>query len=273
MIRYTYQHDSRRGRHWGKYGWTGPADLHSIYGSGEIVQEGPVKTALSGAVLDAIGKAEAEKSTVASIVAGARTVLQKYGALIDQYRGPIPASVVAVRIWIETRGNPNAGPTAQGEKGLLQIWPATATKYGVTNAYDPAQNLRAGLLHWNAELVRMQSKMSGYLTSMGYDFWAISQLYTMIGGGATPYLLGVAGVRPGSEYSDLVTWLKSKGDNLSSYAGHFGTQSAATVARRIVYAGTMTDAAAAIGGVGNGGLLILMGLALAAGFLVKRYWE
>jgi len=224
-------------------------------------------------VIAAINLAEAEKTTKASsVVNGAKTILSKWGNIIDTYRGIIPASVVAVRSQIESSGNPKAGPTSQGEVGLLMLWPSTQSTYGVTDPTDPAQNLRGGLLHWLSQLKSMQSALPGYLTSQNYDYWAITQLYTMIGGGATKAVLKAAKVRPGSEYQDLVAWLKQIGEGLESYRSSFGTQSAASVARRIIYAGNMTNWASTIGGLslGAGGLGTLL-LVVGIGYLIYRW--
>jgi hypothetical protein len=153
------------------------------------------------------------------------------------------------------------------------LWPATAQKYGVTDPYDPAQNIRAGCLHWQEELARMRNKLPILFPSRGYEYMACGQLYTMIGGGATPYLLKTAGVRPGSEYSDLVNWVKAQGEQLEAHRSKFGTQSAASVARRVMYAGFMTDVANEIGGVGKGLTMIGLAVVALAGYFMWKFWK
>ena len=58
-----------------------------------------------------------------------------------------PALVLAV-IGIESAGNPQAVSSA-GATGLMQLIPATAERFGVTDATDPAQNIRGGIAYLN----------------------------------------------------------------------------------------------------------------------------
>jgi soluble lytic murein transglycosylase-like protein len=52
-----------------------------------------------------------------------------------------PALVQAVMV-AESGGDPNA-LSKRGARGLMQLMPATARLYGVSNAFDPEQNIRA----------------------------------------------------------------------------------------------------------------------------------
>lgn len=59
-----------------------------------------------------------------------------------------PALALAV-IAVESAGRPRAVSSA-GATGLMQLIPATAQRFGVTDSTDPAQNIRGGVayLHW-----------------------------------------------------------------------------------------------------------------------------
>jgi murein DD-endopeptidase MepM/ murein hydrolase activator NlpD len=55
----------------------------------------------------------------------------------------LPSSLVAAVVQTESAGNAAAVSPA-GAKGLMQLMDGTAAQYGVTNPFDPAQNLGAG---------------------------------------------------------------------------------------------------------------------------------
>jgi len=62
---------------------------------------------------------------------------QKYG---------IDDSLVKAVIYTESYFNPNA-TSHKGASGLMQLMPATAEKYGVSDLYNPKQNIVAGIKH------------------------------------------------------------------------------------------------------------------------------
>jgi len=61
---------------------------------------------------------------------------------IAKEEGVDPKLVQAV-IWQESRGDPNAVSKA-GARGFMQLMPVTAKEMGVTDVFDPEQNIRAG---------------------------------------------------------------------------------------------------------------------------------
>lgn len=62
-----------------------------------------------------------------------------------QLNGVDPALVRAL-IHAESAFNPDAR-SRKGAQGLMQLMPATASMYGVSNAYDAVQNINAGVQH------------------------------------------------------------------------------------------------------------------------------
>jgi soluble lytic murein transglycosylase-like protein len=67
-------------------------------------------------------------------------------------QGVRPELVRAV-MQVESAFNPRAR-SPKGALGLMQLMPATARQYGVVNAFDPAQNVRAGVTYLRALLDR-----------------------------------------------------------------------------------------------------------------------
>ncbi|MDP5360355.1 MAG: lytic transglycosylase domain-containing protein, partial [Paracoccaceae bacterium] len=56
-----------------------------------------------------------------------------------------PALVLAV-IAVESAGRTQAVSSA-GAEGLMQLMPDTATRFGVTNSMDPAENIKGGVAY------------------------------------------------------------------------------------------------------------------------------
>jgi soluble lytic murein transglycosylase-like protein len=70
----------------------------------------------------------------------------KYDAIIDRYAlqyGVDPVLVRAV-IQVESDFNPRC-VSNKGARGLMQLMPESARRYGVTSIFDPEQNIRGGI--------------------------------------------------------------------------------------------------------------------------------
>ena len=65
----------------------------------------------------------------------------------------VRADLVHAVIQAESAFNPMAR-SIKGAMGLMQLMPATAIAYGVSNAYDPVQNIRAGVAYLRGLLNR-----------------------------------------------------------------------------------------------------------------------
>jgi hypothetical protein len=81
-----------------------------------------------------------------------------YGALIDKVaaRHGVPARLVRAVIAVESAGQPQAR-SPKGAMGLMQLMPATARQYGVTNAFNPTENVRAGVAYLRELLDRYEN--------------------------------------------------------------------------------------------------------------------
>ena len=72
----------------------------------------------------------------------------EYDAFIEivaRENGLAPELVKAVAL-AESGLDPDA-VSPKGAQGIMQLMPATARRYGVRNAFDPLENLRAGAMH------------------------------------------------------------------------------------------------------------------------------
>jgi hypothetical protein len=79
----------------------------------------------------------------------------RYAEIIDRLaaREGVDARLVRAVIEVESGYRPTAR-SPKGAMGLMQLMPATARQYAVTNPYDPAANIEAGIKHLKSLLAR-----------------------------------------------------------------------------------------------------------------------
>ncbi len=78
----------------------------------------------------------------------------------------VEEAVVRAIIHAESSYNPGA-LSRVGAQGLMQLMPATARRFGVTNAFDPAQNIRGGVQYLGWLLKRFNGDLT--LAAAGYN--------------------------------------------------------------------------------------------------------
>ncbi|MFD1885394.1 lytic transglycosylase domain-containing protein [Paenibacillus wenxiniae] len=83
------------------------------------------------------------------------TASSKYG---------IPQSLIKAVIDVESSFNPNAGSGA-GAKGLMQLMDGTAAGLGVSNSFDPAQNIDGGTKYLSYQLKRYDNNIKTALAA------------------------------------------------------------------------------------------------------------
>ena len=86
------------------------------------------------------------------------TPYDPYIEMVARENGVDPTLVKAVAL-VESGFNPKAR-SAKGARGLMQLMPATAKQYGVSNIHDPYQNLNAGARHLRDLLDRYQGDVT-----------------------------------------------------------------------------------------------------------------
>lgn len=108
-----------------------------------------------------IGRAKAITSVQADRLARLAPLIEgaarKYG---------VPVELICGVILQESGGNPRAVSPA-GARGLMQLMPATARRFGVTNSFDPAQNIDGGTRYLRFLLEKFNGKID--LALAGYN--------------------------------------------------------------------------------------------------------
>jgi soluble lytic murein transglycosylase-like protein len=79
----------------------------------------------------------------------------RFDALIERYASDYNVDPVLVRavIQVESDFNPQC-VSNKGARGLMQLIPETARRYGVRSIFDPAENIRGGV-HYLADLMAL----------------------------------------------------------------------------------------------------------------------
>jgi soluble lytic murein transglycosylase-like protein len=141
---------------------------------------------------------------------------ERFRALIAQTareHGVHPELVYAVAA-VESSFDPMAR-SVKGAQGLMQLMPETAERFGVSNAYDPAENVRGGVRYlrylldlfngdvrlalaaYNAgeNVVLAQGRVPPYVETRNY----VSRIIKRFGPGRAPYVASVESEPPAPE--------------------------------------------------------------------------
>jgi soluble lytic murein transglycosylase-like protein len=91
-------------------------------------------------------------------VPGGRAAL--YDAVIQEQSNVhgVDANLVRAVIQAESAYNPRA-VSAKGAMGLMQLMPSTAEEYGVLDAFNPMENIRAGVAYLKSLLVKYEQNV------------------------------------------------------------------------------------------------------------------
>lgn len=132
----------------------------------------PSRTAASSGrwpeVLQIVEQAREKGKPVYGSQALARRILKKYGPFLkrEAKRRNVSLPLLIAVIAVESNGNSGArSPVGAG--GLMQLMPGTARRFGVSDAYAPAQNIRGGA-HYLDWLLRY-FKGDAVLALAGYN--------------------------------------------------------------------------------------------------------
>lgn len=117
----------------------------------------------------------------------------------------VEEAVVRAIIHAESAFRPNA-LSRVGAQGLMQLMPATARRFGVSNAFEPGQNIRGGVQYLSWLLKRFDGNLT--LAAAGYN----------AGEGAVDKYKGVP------PYSETKRYVERVGVLADRYRSHLGRQ-------------------------------------------------
>jgi soluble lytic murein transglycosylase-like protein len=108
----------------------------------------------------------------------------QYQSLIEEHASLNSVSVDLVRALIQAESafNPRA-VSPKGALGLMQLMPATAAEYGVTDAFNPADNVRAGVKYLKRLLTSYEGNVELALAAYNAGPGAVKKY----GGKVPPY--------------------------------------------------------------------------------------
>ncbi len=85
---------------------------------------------------------------------------RSYGPIIEKAASSndVQAALLRAIIVVESGFNERA-ESPRGAQGLMQLMPTTARQYGVSDAFDPSQNIQAGAQHLRGLIERYQNDL------------------------------------------------------------------------------------------------------------------
>jgi hypothetical protein len=96
------------------------------------------------------------------------SIVSRFDPIIEKYANQfnLDPSLVRSMIATESAFNPKA-VSNKGARGLMQLMPATATRLGVRNSFDPEENIRGGVKHMRSLLDTFNNDL--YLSLAAYN--------------------------------------------------------------------------------------------------------
>jgi hypothetical protein len=187
-----------------------PARSRLVYWSSTEHRFKPVPT--SGAVMRAARTAASEVNTYLDGRAQGHQILNRaftqedVDAAIEQAaaRHNVDPNLVRSVVKVESNFNPNA-VSRKGAMGLMQLMPSTARSLNVSNPFDPAENVEAGVRH----LRRLLDSYGGNVS--------LSLAAYNAGSGAVARSAGVPHFRETQNYVRRITNLYNGGSEPGSY--------------------------------------------------------
>ncbi len=142
-------------------------------------------------VISNIGPASNGRASDLKWLAKQRDRRSPYDQMIERYADQYNVDPVLVRAVIQVESNFNAACVSnKGARGLMQLMPETAKRYGVSRIFDPEENIRGGVAY-----------LSDLLEMFSYDLPRALAAYNAGEGAVTKH----GGIPPYSETRTYVT--------------------------------------------------------------------
>src|SRR6185369_3238507 len=124
-----------------------------LFGQVKLVVRGDGKKVIVNVPTPGTGRAITDLKWLAK----QRDRRSQYDRLIEQYADQYNVDPILVRAVIQVESNFDPQCTSnKGARGLMQLMPETAQRYGVKRILDPAENIRGGVAYL-ADLLEMFS--------------------------------------------------------------------------------------------------------------------
>jgi soluble lytic murein transglycosylase-like protein len=124
-------------------------------------------------------KATAPSAALASASAGDEDIHVLVETTAARYGIDVKLAQALVRV--ESNYYPRA-VSPKGAKGLMQLMPSVAQQYAVSDVFNPAENLDAGMRHLRGLLDRFKDNVSFALAAYNAGLFAVTKY-----GGVPPY--------------------------------------------------------------------------------------
>lgn len=137
-----------------------------------VVQLAAQKNSLEQEIRKILAALESGKVPWSVILAEIQTLARQYGI------SPLLVEAVV----LQESGGSNTAKSSVGAEGLMQLMPGTAAGLGVSNLYDPIQNLKGGITYLLEQLQRFNGNLALALAAYNAGPYAVEKY-----GGIPPY--------------------------------------------------------------------------------------
>jgi len=122
--------------------------VYEMQNGARLITDRPLSNGYTRLIRKSTGPRDAGKLAADLNDPSLRVESSVYDKLIQQLANQYDVDFALVKaiMHVESSFNPYAASN-RGALGLMQVMPATAKRYGVHDMYNPAENIRAGVLH------------------------------------------------------------------------------------------------------------------------------